>query len=296
MTTLSRRSLLHRGSLLLTALGSHSLLAADPEAKAAVRIGLMTDLHYGDKESAIGRYYREALGKLDEAVDLMNRENPDFVLELGDIIDQAETVEEELAWLDTIESNYKKLKSPRHYVLGNHCVATLTKAEFAEHTAGSPESRESFAVGGVHFLLLDACFREDGVAYERRNAHWTDSAIPPEEAKWIRSELDKVDGPVVVFTHQRLDETKNLSVKNAPEIRSILEASGKVLAVFQGHSHKNDLQEIADIPYCTLAAMIEGSGEENNSYAMLEIFPDSSLRLKGYRKQTPREFPKPERV
>ena len=70
-----------------------------------------------------------------------------------------------------------------------------------------------------------------------------------------------------------------------------MEASGKVVAVFQGHSHKNDLQEIAGLPYCTLVAMVEGSGVENSGFGMLEIFPDESVRIKGFRKQSQRKFP-----
>ncbi len=292
MTTLSRRALLRQGTLCFAALGSQELLAADPTAKPLVRVGLLTDLHYGDKEPKINRYYRETLAKLDECVELMNKERPDCVVELGDFIDQAETVEEEAAWLDTIESHYAKLEVPRHYILGNHCVATLTKDEFVSHTKMAPDCRSAFQINGVTFLLLDACFRHDGVPYGRKNSDWRDSFIPAEEAQWIRDELAKADGPVVVLTHQRLDASKVHAVRNAPEIRAILEASGKVSAVFQGHSHKNDLQEIAAIPYCTLPAMIEGSGEEHNSYAMLEVLPDSSLRLHGYRQQISREFSK----
>ena len=31
--------------------------------------------------------------------------------------------------------------------------------------------------------------------------------------------------------------------------------------------------------------MVEGSGAENNSYAMLDLWEDGSLRLTGFRKQ-----------
>jgi alkaline phosphatase len=79
-------------------------------------------------------------------------------------------------------------------------------------------------------------------------------------------------------------------VQNAPAVRSLLEKSGKVLAVFQGHSHKNDYQQIAGIHYTTLVAMVEGSGTDNNGYAMLEVMPDSSSRLQGFRNQAHRQL------
>jgi hypothetical protein len=54
--------------------------------------------------------------------------------------------------------------------------------------------------------------------------------------------------------------------------------SDKVLAVFQGHSHKNDPKEINGIHYCTLVAMVEGSGAENNGYSTMDILDGGTIR------------------
>ncbi|TDU64561.1 alkaline phosphatase [Prosthecobacter fusiformis] len=286
----SRRAFIHQGSLCLAGLGAGKILAAETEAQPILRVGLMTDLHYADKEATKTRFYREALSKLDEAVEFMNREKPAAVIELGDFIDQAPTVEQELEWLKTMEQHYAKLAMPRHYVLGNHCVGTLTKAEFAAHTGAALSGYSSFEKNGIRFILLDACFREDGIAYGRSNFHWKDCHIPAQELSWLKDELARATGPVIVMAHQRLDMDVAHAVKNAAEVRAILEQSKKVLAVFQGHSHKNDLQQINGIPYCTLVAMIEGSGQENNGYTLLDVLPDSSLRLNGFRKQTSHIF------
>ncbi len=260
------------------------MLAADDGSKPLLRIGLMTDLHYADKKPTKTRFYREALAKLDEAVEKLNQEKPALVIELGDFIDQADSVELETEWLKTMESHYAKLAMPRHYVLGNHCVGTLTKREFARHTQAAG-GHASFESGGVTFLILDSCFREDGMPYERKNFHWQDANLPKDQLAWLESELGKAGGPVIVLAHQRLDEDKAHAVRNAAAVRALLEKSGKVLAVFQGHSHKNDYQQIAGIHYTTLVAMVEGSGMDNNGYALLEIHSDSSLRLRGFRRQ-----------
>ena len=90
---------------------------------------------------------------------------------------------------------------------------------------------------------------------------------------------------MILFAHQRLDVSNNHGVKNNVDVRKVLESSGKVLAVFQGHSHQNDLKEIGGIHYCTLIAMVEGSGVENNGYALMDIDPNGTIRLKGFRKQ-----------
>jgi predicted phosphodiesterase len=285
----TRRAFLHRGALCLAGMGAGDFLSADDATKPALRIGLMTDLHYADKDPAKTRFYREALGKLDEAVAHFNRGQPALVVELGDFIDRADSVDQEIAWLKEMEQHYARLVMPRHYVLGNHCVDTLTKAEFAQHTkaAGGHAAIES---GGLTFLILDACYREDGAAYQRKNFHWQDTNLPKHELSWLEAELARAGGPVIVLAHQRLDVDKAHAVRNAAEVRSLLERSGKVHAVFQGHSHKNDYQQIGGIHYTTLVAMVEGSGMENSGYAMLDIMPDASLRLHGFRRQQAREM------
>ncbi|MBE7497640.1 MAG: metallophosphoesterase [Verrucomicrobiaceae bacterium] len=283
----SRRAFLQNSTLCLA--GFSGLQAADAEAKPLLRVGLMTDLHYADKPPTKTRFYREALAKLDEAVEVMNREKPALVVELGDFIDQADSVEKEIEWLKTMESHFARLSMPRHYVLGNHCVGTLTKKEFAANTKASG-TFESLEAGGVTFVILDSCFRSDGMPYSRKNFDWKDANVPKDELSWLESQLGKASGPVIVLAHQRLDADKAHAVQNAAEVRSLLEKSGKVVAVFQGHSHKNDYQQIEGIHYTTLVAMVEGSGAENNGYTMLDVLPDGSLRLNGFRRQEKRHL------
>ncbi|WP_044134762.1 metallophosphoesterase family protein [Verrucomicrobium spinosum] len=287
---MNRRAVMWRGSLCLAAGIASPMLATDETASPLLRIGLLTDLHYGDKEPTKTRYYRETPGKLKEAVAKFNEIKPAFVIELGDLIDQAPTVEQEIAWLEEIDMIYAGLTCPRHYVLGNHCVATLTKEEFAQHSGASKKPHYSFDQNGVHFVVLDACYRSDGAPYGRNNADWKDANVPEAELEWLRKDLAATAGPVVVFAHQRLDEAAPHSVLNATAVRKVLEDSGKVLAVFQGHSHKNDYQEIQGIHYCTLVALIEGSGADNNGYAVLEVMPDRSLRLQGFRQQVDQKW------
>ncbi|OAI56371.1 alkaline phosphatase [Verrucomicrobiaceae bacterium SCGC AG-212-N21] len=289
---ISRRAILQQGSLCLAGLGASSLFAAEDKTAPTLRVGLMTDLHYADKEPTKTRFYREALGKLDEAVTHFNREQPAVVVELGDLIDKAETVEREIEWLKTIEQHFAQLTMPRHYVLGNHCVDNLTKAEFAQHTKASG-GHAAFELAGMTFLLLDACYREDGTPYQRKNFQWQDSNLPKHELSWLEQELGKANGPVIVLAHQRLDMDKAHAVRNAAEVRALLEKSRKVLAVFHGHSHKNDYQQIEGIHYTTLVAMVEGSGLDNSGYTMLDIMTDGSLRVNGFRKQANRELTRP---
>lgn len=292
---LGRRSILKSGTLILGAasVGDNCLLAEDPIAgkdSTPLRIGLVTDLHYADKPPAGSRHYRETPDKLAEAAEEFREHPPAFIVELGDLIDAADSVATEQSYLTTINKTFSAICEDRHYVLGNHCVDTLHKEEFLG-AVGQPNSYYSFDRGGFHFIVLDSCFRSDGQPYGRKNFKWTDANLPFEELEWLKSDLATTKKPTIVFAHQRLDVKNNHGVKNNEAARQIFESSNKVLAVFQGHSHQNDLKEIAGIHYCTLVAMVEGSGKENSGYSMLEIDQNGTIRLSGFRKQKTYQWP-----
>ncbi len=287
---LSRRSFVLGGTLFIggtanvsTAIGGTRLLGE--ELQGALRIGMITDLHYADKPAAGSRHYRESLAKLDEAAAQFQQDQPDFLVELGDIVDRADSVETELRYLKTINNRFSAICKNRHYVLGNHCVDTLLKEEFLA-AVEQPKSYYSFDRGGFHFVVLDSCFRSDGEPYGRNNSTWTDANIPQAEMEWLQSDLEATQRKTIVFAHQRLDITESHSVQNNAEVRKVLESAGNVLAVFQGHSHQNSVSEINGIHYCTLVAMVEGSGKQNNGYSMMTLAPDGAIAVKGFRKQS----------
>ena len=286
--TLNRRAFVEGGTLVLASLAAISASslcpASTPTTDARLRFGLITDLHYADKDTAGTRFYRDTLSKLEEASAQFSKDKVEFIVELGDLIDAADSVQVELGYLKTINKTFSAICKDRHYVLGNHCVDTLTKQEFLD-AVEQPNSYHSFDQGGYHFVALDCCYRSDHQPYQRKNFIWTDTNIPPEELEWLKSDLKEAAKPTIVFTHQRLDVSTDHGVKNCVEVRKILEDSGNVLAVFQGHSHKNELNQIQGIHYCTLQAMVEGAGPESSGYSSIEIDDQKTIRVAGFRKQ-----------
>lgn len=285
----TRRAFVRQGTLLLAGssfTGSEVSGSAQKgeEAEPRLRIGLVTDLHYADKPPLIHRYYRETLPKFAEATKQFRHDKTDLVIELGDLIDVGDSLETEKGYLKRIIKDFRATPGQHHYVLGNHCVWRLTKAEFLG-IVGQKRSYYSFDLKGCHFVVLDACFRSDGQPYGRGNFQWTDANIPPAEVEWVRSDLKRTPHKSFVFVHQRLDVEPPYGVRNAAEVRKILEDSGKVLAVLQGHYHLNDYKEMGGVHYVTLAAMVEGSGEENNAYAVMDLLPGDAIRIRGFRKQ-----------
>lgn len=291
----TRRAVLRNTSLFIagatgTALsGCTQLGGAREPSRMTVRVGLLTDVHYADKETHGTRHYRDSLTKISSAVDRLNEAKPDLAIELGDFIDSADSVDREIGHLKRIESLFARVRCPRHHVLGNHCVHTLTKAQFLAEV-GMIHSYYSFDVGGFHFVVLDACFRHDGEPYGLRNFEWTDANIPPAELDWLASDLQSTRNPTVVFVHQRLDVANHYGIRNQVEVREHLEASGRVLAVLQGHNHLNDLRELRGIHYVTLAAMVEGPVSEGNAYGLMELLANGSIRIDGFGHQEDRQF------
>jgi predicted phosphodiesterase len=292
-----RRSVRKTASLLALALVLAFLASCAPPkvelpgpAQTKVRFGVATDVHYADIEPRGNRPYRESLAKFKEFVAVMDRDKPDFLIELGDFKDQDDASAEAktLSYLRRIESAYAAFPGPRYHVLGNHDVDSLSKSQFLG-TAGNPGvpaewSFFRFDVRGVRFLVLDADFAADGAPYDHGKFAWADCNVPTAELDWLRSELVASTKPVIVFLHQQLDGQGDYYVKNAAAVRAILERSGKVRAVFQGHRHEGAFTKIKGIPYYTLKGMIEGSGPENNAYALVEVDPQGDITIKGFRK------------
>ena len=276
-------------------------LSCAPESRSSARqgtarFGIVTDCHYANADAAGTRFYRQSLDKLSECVALMNAEKVDFLIELGDFKDQDKPPVEKktLSYLQAVERVFQGFHGPTYHVLGNHDLDSISKRQFLagiDNTNIDPSrSYDSFDLNALHFIVLDANFKTDGSAYDHGNFDWTDANIPPDELAWLNRDLSETSGPVIVFTHQLLDGTGSVYINNADEVRHILQASGKVLAVFQGHHHSGSYTQIAGIHYYTLKALVEGSGPDNNSYAIAEIFPDSSIMVTGYRKAQSRQL------
>lgn len=295
---LSRRRFLGiAGTSAVGLMFAHNLAAMTNE-KPMLRFGMITDVHYADREPGGTRFYRQSLSKVKEAIDKMNAEKLDFAIELGDFKDQDEKPDESrtLKYLSDIESVFQQFNGPTYHVLGNHDMDGISKQQFLERVENTGVSKDksyySFTLKGVHFIVLDGNFTKDGKPYDHGNFSWNDAFIPNDEVNWLKDDLKSNELPVVVFVHQMLEESKgkNYAVANAPEVRSILEQSGKVRCVLEGHVHEEIYQQINGIHYYSLNAVIDGDGAENSAYMIVSVFKDGSLMVDGFRRASDREL------
>lgn len=267
-----------------------------------VRFGIVTDMHYADRPAHGSRYYQQSMAKTAECVDLMNEQKVDFLIELGDLKDQGDhpNETETLQFLDTIEKELRRFNGPLYHVLGNHDADSISKEQFLDHVSNHGFSKAlsyySFDKGSFHFVVLDADYTSQGVPYDHGNFDWRDAYIPEEQLRWLKRDLKKNKKPTIVFAHQQLDSSafdqkhRINCVSNADAVRKILEESGRALIVFQGHYHRGSFNQINSIYYYTLKAVIEGSGPQNNSYAIVEIGKDRVVKIKGFRRAESKEL------
>ena len=265
-----------------------------PDARRTVRFGVVTDAHYSTRKRWRDRHYADSLAKMRQAVDAFNTCGLDFAIELGDLKDMGVKPDrdETLGFLDAIEAEFVRFDGPRYHVLGNHDMDCLSKADFLAHTANHGaaygKERYSFEVGGVRFIVLDACFNKDRTPYCRGNFEWTRAFIPDEELAWLDEELKVATTPVVVFCHQLLDgfsTGKGLGgvfVGNWKRVVEIMEKSGNVLALIQGHHHQGHYSFRNGIHYWTVKAMISGAHPPHNSYAIVEVLPSGNVVVNGF--------------
>jgi hypothetical protein len=259
---------------------------------------MVTDVHYADADPVYNRYFRESVDKIAECVEFMNEQEVEFLIELGDFKDQnTPPVEQKtIAYLQKIESRFRKFDGPTYHVLGNHDVDSISKEQFLENVTNTGVTNKStyysFDRKGIHFIVLDANFLADGTPYDRGNFAWNEAYVSEAELDWLRKNLAGTGLPSIIFTHQQLGGLGVTDISNAEAVRTILQESGKVLAGFDGHNHAGGHNLIEGIHHYTLKAMVDGSGRENSSYAVVEITPDRNIIVTGYRQAVSLDLPK----
>lgn len=215
-------------------------------------LGLLTDLHYDGSGEAMNRLY--------EAVNTLNLGGVGRLVVMGDLVDAA-SESHSVRLLREVAALCGSFRGPTYFMHGNHDLDHLSKGQFyqALGRAGDP-SRFHFEHGGYAFICIDGNFSPDGTPYDHGNFQWRQSYLPEEQIEWLRGRLAAALQPVVVITHQRIDIDGMYAVANSAAVREMISLAGKVVAVFQGHQHADDLRRIGGKPFYTLAAHKDGAG------------------------------------
>lgn len=256
-----------------------------------MRFALLTDVHFGPPAYFAGKLRKlsHEAGRLTRAfVERMNTvHRPDLVINLGDVIED-EDREADLANYGEFVRILGELDAPVLHVAGNHDTINLGASELGRlwgHAGGLFYSR---TLPGVHFSVLQTVETKDVAVH-----------LPEEQLEWLKRDLESAAAPVVVLMHHPASEMElagNRWFEHAPHIcrlaerrrlRTLLEASGKVVAVFNGHVHWNHFDVIAGIPYVTLQSLTENldddaPGRPAAAMALCDLEPHRlSIRILG---------------
>ena len=153
----------------------------------------------------------------------------------------------------------QKSAIPTVCLMGNHDAFVMTPERFYQVLGvGAPRD---LCINGRSFVFLDACYFKNGQHYAPGDSDWKDTFYP--FAEELREKLTRLAAPTYVFLHQNVDPSVPQSHRlfNWQEVFSLINQSGVVKAVFQGHYHRGCVSEHDGVSYITLAAMCESDLE-----------------------------------
>lgn len=265
----------------------------DPAAPL-LRIGLIADVQYADKDTAGNRRYRQAAEKLRAAVADFAGQKLDFVVDLGDLIDGHGT--QSMAEMQQMLALYATLKVPVHHVVGNHDLVIGRPAML--HAFGLARGYYEWRVAGWRFIALDAMEistigplgpEEKALAQEILARHpdlqTYNGALTARQLAWLADRLEdarRCGERVIVFSHLPTALVASNAYHmpwNYEEEEAVIAGAGCVAAYICGHHHQGGYAHYRGTHHLTMPALVEAP-ENSNTYAVLEVYPDRLL-LKG---------------
>lgn len=211
----------------------------------AVEFGWVTDVHWHPTTNP----YSD--DKLIDFITDMNSWSPDFIAMGGDFVVDDESF---LAHIDAI---YDDFTGDRHYVFGNHDGTRANWISQILDPIGESSSYYSFDKENHHFIILDSEYSGEIGATQRT---------------WLTNDLAGTSLDTIVFIHRSLTDTR-ADLSDRGTVRTILENSGKVIAVLNGHWHCNAKETINGIIYYSMDNLggWDGRPYEWTAYAKVEV-------------------------
>lgn len=265
----------------------------DPAAPL-LRIGLIADVQYADKDTAGNRRYRQAAEKLRAAVADFAGQKLDFVVDLGDLIDGHGT--QSMAEMQQMLALYATLKVPVHHVVGNHDLLIGRAALLCAF--GLSNGYYEWRAAGWRFIALDTMEistlgplgpEEKALAQEWLARHpdlqTYNGALTARQLAWLADRLEdarRCGERVIIFSHLPSSiaaSNRSIVPWNHEKLEAVIATPGCVAAYVAGHHHAGGYAYHQGTHHLTMPGLVEAP-EDSNTYAVLEVYPDRLL-LKG---------------
>lgn len=235
-----------------------------------MKIGIFADPHHcGEELLCRNRRPRLSRGKIERFLAECRHTGVEHVVCLGDLINKEGQGEQNEKNLREIAGVLQAGGLPVTVCMGNHDAEVFDRETFARMT-GFSVAPTLWETETHRLLFLDANYNADGTPYRQFDIDWKCCMLPQAELLWLAEALRRSTKPCVVFLHQNLDPAvqKDHILRNAGAVRAVLEQSGKVEAVYQGHFHEGHENTVNGIRYITLPAMCV---EENCPFVVLSL-------------------------
>jgi len=248
-----------------------------------LKIGLIADVHYAQRPNNSGKRYAETLQKVQRFYEAARNQGADLIVQMGDLKDEAPGAnrQQTISHLDEAFQLFRSFSVPVYYLLGNHDLDCISREDYAAKVGGEANDRYfSVDVEGWHLVFLDSCYSPDGTPYSKGNFFWEEAILPEHELKWLKNDLENTTKPVVIFLHHCLDawarENQKHFLLNSEAICQVLEKSGKVKMVFQGHFHPGNFSSRNGVDYFTL----KGTIEKSSGFGVLAELKEGRVEVK----------------
>lgn len=268
--------------------------------------GVVADAQYADipdSNEYSDRRFRQSLPKLEEAIRFFNAQELEFVVHLGDAIDQ--NIDSFAAVMSIFESSRAEVLQ----VLGNHDFSSGEgHARKNDYTAvlgrlGLNEPYYSREFAGWKFIVIDA--NEVGVIehskgtreYEageglirqlqsegRLNAQTWNGALSDRQLSWVLDELEaaRLAGQkAIIFSHHPIFPKHRENLLNDEEVLPQIAQFENLVAFINGHNHDGNYGKYKHLHCLTIHGMVD---TEENSYALAHVF-DDRIEIEGYGRQ-----------
>ena len=269
----------------------------------AIKFGVVTDVHHYAGQPAGTRYYQASLGKLREALATFEKEEVQFVVNLGD------TVDRDLRSYTAVVPLFEAASMPVYHVVGNHDFGVEAGQEEQVLPAlGLKDSYYAFSRGDWVFVVLngfelrfpfpgDEAFKQESEALYaglraggKNNARPWNGGIGRVQLGFLEGKLkqaQKSGKNALVFCHFPVLPESASNLWNDAEAVALLEKYPSVKAYFCGHNHAGGYVFKNGIHYLTFQAMVETP--DSPAYAVVTIEKDAIL-IKGFGREPSREL------
>ena len=266
-----------------------------PDTPPLFTFGLVTDVQYANIENAGTRYYRLSPAKLAKAVEDFNREEVDFVINLGDFIDQ--NVEN----FDTLSKISGRLKMPLYHITGNHdwdgntdnhsrLLATLHMPSFYYAIArdgwrilclnGNEVGVNMWKPGSAEYVASQAYLDSITLA-GNANAYYWNGAMGKGQVAWLQHQLDTArlnHERVLITCHFPLySNNPTETLWNRVDVLRLIERYPEVFGWFCGHGHTSQFYLRNGVNHVMFRGMVE---EDENGWAVVTVY-DKYIHIQG---------------